>query len=374
MPIHSCQGGQHEEAVGVPAYFSMHCLPQCTLFLNFAKQSPFSNETMNLQKLKYVLHSGKQPKFLYYAKAYVKTHVPRFMLRPRVSRLDDIVECRPDLDYIARRVHYYAKASIYPDTSEEAWMQASYSIADTPRPRQKVYWLDTMEFARHFPQHLRWHLEAGDVDYVPSVPSIVKSRPICADNHNSVLMKLDKVRHFTFINDKMPWRQKADRVIFRGKVAGKQPRLHFMEQYYGHPRVDAGAIDCIRPEWVRPKMSLYGHLPFRYIMCIEGNDVASNLKWVMSSNSIAVMPRPTCETWFMEGMLVPGFHYIEVRPDFSDLIERLDYYSAHPDEAEAIVRHAHEWVEQFFDERRERLISLLVLRRYFRGVDSIGKE
>lgn len=55
------------------------------------------------------------------------------------------------------------------------------------------------------------------------------------------------------------------------------------------------------------------HLDYKFIMAIEGNDVASNLKWVMSSNSLAVMPRPTCETWFMEGTLIPDYHYIEVR-------------------------------------------------------------
>ena len=38
----------------------------------------------------------------------------------------------------------------------------------------------------------------------------------------------------------------------------------------------------------------------KFILCIEGNDVASNLKWVMSSNSVAVMPKPKFESWFME--------------------------------------------------------------------------
>lgn len=73
------------------------------------------------------------------------------------------------------------------------------------------------------------------------------------------------------------------------------------------------------------------HLDYKFIMAIEGNDVASNLKWVMSSNSLAVMPRPTCETWFMEGTLIPDYHYIEVKDDFSDLEEKLNYYIAHPE-------------------------------------------
>ena len=108
------------------------------------------------------------------------------------------------------------------------------------------------------------------------------------------------------------------------------------------------------------------HLDYKFIMALEGIDVASNLKWVMSSNSIAVMPRPTCETWFMEGTLIPNYHYIEIKPDFSDLEERLNYYIEHVDESLEIIRHAHEYVSQFKDKRRENLISLLVLDKYFK--------
>jgi spore maturation protein CgeB len=67
----------------------------------------------------------------------------------------------------------------------------------------------------------------------------------------------------------------------------------------------------------------------------------------------------------MEGTLKPNYHYIEVNDDFSNLEERLQYYIDHPDEAEAIIQHAHEYVDQFKDEEREKLISLLVLKKYF---------
>ena len=215
---------------------------------------------------------------------------------------------------------------------------------------------------------MRWHLEEGDVDYVPQVPSIVKSRPIAGDNSRSTILKLDLVRHFIFVNDHTSWRDKQDRVVFRGKVSGKAPRIAFLQRWAQSPRVDAGSVDREQSQYSRPKLTLRDHLRFRYIMAIEGNDVASNLKWVMSSNSIAVMPRPTCETWFMEGRLKPDYHYIEVKPDFSDLEQRLDYYSSHPDQAQAIIAHAHEWVAQFRNARRERLIALLVLRKYFDAV------
>ena len=114
------------------------------------------------------------------------------------------------------------------------------------------------------------------------------------------------------------------------------------------------------------KKTIRQHLDYKFIMALEGNDVASNLKWVMSSNSLAVMPRPTCETWFMEGRLRPGYHYVEVRDDFADLEEKLRHYCDHSDEAEAILRHAHEYVAQFRDRRREELIQLMVMEQYFR--------
>ena len=69
---------------------------------------------------------------------------------------------------------------------------------------------------------------------------------------------------------------------------------------------------------------------------------------------------------FMEGTLIPNYHYIEIKPDFSDLEERLQYYMAHTDEAQAIIEHAHEYIEQFKNKKREQLISLLVLEKYFK--------
>ncbi len=94
-------------------------------------------------------------------------------------------------------------------------------------------------------------------------------------------------------------------------------------------------------------MTINEHLAYKFIMALEGNDVASNLKCIMSSNSIAVMPRPKYETWFMEGTLIPDYHYIEVKPDYSDVEEKINYYIANPDKAEAIIEHAHAYVEGF---------------------------
>jgi spore maturation protein CgeB len=76
------------------------------------------------------------------------------------------------------------------------------------------------------------------------------------------------------------------------------------------------------------------------------------------------MPPPRYETWFMEGTLVPGYHYVQVKDDFSDLDSQIDYYLAHPDQAKAIIENANRYVAGFYNARQERLTALLVFDRY----------
>ena len=65
----------------------------------------------------------------------------------------------------------------------------------------------------------------------------------------------------------------------------------------------------------------------------------------------------------MEGKLIPNYHYIEIKPDYSDLPEKLQYYIDYPEEAKKIIQNAHVYVKQFQDKDREDLIHLLVLRK-----------
>lgn len=321
---------------------------------------------MKLHRFKYLLKNGKNPKYKYYINAYTKTYFPHVLLRPWLDgKLKDL-DKRDDKDYILSRVAYYNKLATDCAIDQETWKKAALPVRSQKRTHPSVYFLDTMEYARWFPKHLKYAMLPGDITEVPEIPMIVKSRPIEGDNRNSVVMKLDKVRHFVFLNDHVEFEEKKDMAIFRGGIKSNKNRWEFLEKYFSHPKVDAASTDDARPEWKGRLLTLRDHLQYKFILSLEGNDVASNLKWIMSSNSVAVMPRPTYETWFMEGTLIPDYHYIEIKPDFSDLIEKMDYYIAHPDEAKAIIRHANEYVAQFKDKKREDLISLLVLDKYFR--------
>jgi len=234
---------------------------------------------------------------------------------------------------------------------------------------RKVYFFDLYEFSRYFDQSLKGNYLFGDIVHIPDEPSLVKSRPISVDNENSVVLKWDKIRHFTYIKkDKYKFSDKKNVLIGRGKVHPSQPhRGKFMEMYHNHPMCNVGKVNNhqLNPEWNKERITIDEHLKYKFILSLEGNDVASNLKWVMSSNSLAVMPKPKYETWFMEGTLIPDYHYVLINDDYSNLEEKLNYYINNSDKAEQIIKNANEYVAQFKNKPLEDLISLLVLNKYF---------
>ncbi|MGL5980516.1 MAG: glycosyl transferase family 90 [Phocaeicola sp.] len=318
-----------------------------------------------MMKIKGSLLSGKNSKFRYYVKNSVKLLLPNFLFRIQRENWLKSVEKRKDITQIWERVNYYCKLT----TDENLPMAQSHPIGKLRlKGHKSVYFFDSYEYLRYFPKKLRWCYKFGDVRDIPPTPTIVKSRELVADNANSVLLNMDKVRHFTFLQDSKKFQEKKNSVIFRGDILDKQNRITFMNRWFDDADCDLGDVSKypINEKWKAAKISLYDHLDYKFIIALEGNDVASNLKWVMSSNSLAIMPRPTCETWFMEGRLIPNYHYVEIKSDFSDLKEKMNYYINHPDEALQIISNAHEWVEQFQDKKREKIISLLVLDKYFK--------
>jgi len=311
---------------------------------------------ISLGKYKY-----RNSKIYYYVKNYLKLLAPAIFPQPSAEQLLARLTDR-DLEGIEERVHYYNQC----DTPFQL-DQAEQTIQEfTGNRRRTVYFLDSVHFLRRFDPAFRVAYEFGDVTTVPEVPSIVKSRPIAGDIRNSVVLKLEKRRHFFFLKQDRPFEQKKGMLVWRG--AADQPhRQRMVQQYFDHPLCDIGQTNRPKQDvpWQKDFMSIGKQLTYKYILSIEGFDVATGLKWLLSSNSLCMMVKPTYETWFMEGRLVPGKHYVLIQDDYSDLAEKIEYYNRHPDEALEIIQHAHQYVEQFKHPLREDAISMLVLEKYF---------
>lgn len=299
---------------------------------------------------------------IYYIRAIFRELFPDFLCRIQLkSRLKS--QTRFDIEYIQKRVNYYNKLENYKHP-----LQSLPKLNEFKIPKKiRAYYFDSYEYIRFFSKNLRAAFLPGDITYVPDFPTIVKSRPIGGQNANSVLLNLDKIRHFIYVTDKKTFISKKGMLVGRGAVT--QPhRKRFLEIYFNHPLCNVGQVnkDHLGDKYLVEKMTIDEQLDYKFILSLEGNDVATNLKWIMSSNSLAVMPYPKYETWFMEGTLIPNYHYVSIKDDYSDLEERLNYYIEHTDQALEIVRNANEYVRQFRNKRREDVISLLVLDKYFR--------
>ncbi len=322
---------------------------------------------MGLRDWKRMNFKHKNNKLAFYVSGY-------FVMYFRTSYKSKLLEKKLksigkyDQKYIDQRVSYYNKLNNPFQLKQYTFLKDLKLDKNT-----KTYYLDFFKFVRYFPPQSKLRYEFGDITHIPQEPSVLKSRPVCQGNENSVLFNLNKIRHFLFISDNISYNQKKDMMVWRGKVKDTSmlQRAEFFSVHFKNGMCNIGAVNTNITEktWIKPRLTIEEQLQYKFILSIEGNDVATNLKWIMSSNSIAVMTKPKYETWFMEGTLIPDFHYIQIKDDYSDLNEKLNYYIKNPDKSEEIKRNANKYVEQFKDKKREKLISLLVLKKYFEIVN-----
>jgi hypothetical protein len=293
----------------------------------------------------------------YYARNVLLDTAPQALFRRRLAgRLE---QARLSDDAARRRLNYYNKL-------QDAFTPspAAVRLDDLP-PTPTMYYYDLREFARYFDPALLVDVEFGDVNDVPKVPTLVKDRPIRADDGNAVIMKFNQFRHFHMPADAIPFADKRPEVVWRGDLNNPK-RTRFLDAVRDLPLCDAGSHKSYAPaEYSKPFLSISQQLRYRYIVSIEGNDVATNLKWILNSNSLCLTPLPTYETWFAEKQLEANVHYVPLDPDFADITDKVRYFEKHPAEAQRIIAAANAYCRQFFDERNEQAISLLVLYKYF---------
>lgn len=283
----------------------------------------------------------------------------RMMLKRKISSLSP-----SELAEAQSRARYYARVPEGTPVGEGSIAIKDFKYPFGQKKKFSAYFFDLYKITRYFPLQCRIKYLFGDVNTETDSPTLTKSRPIAQGHTMNVVMRLNQLRHFKFVNDTTPFADKIDRLIFRNEVREQPHRSKFISMYFGHPMCDIGQInECAEhPEYQKPYMPIDEQLKYKFICCIEGHDVATNLKWVMSSQSIAVMPKPKMESWYMEGQLVGDYHYIQIKDDYSDLEEKLHFYISHPEKAQEIIKHAHEWVHRFRNPKTELATSLLTLQ------------
>jgi len=303
----------------------------------------------------------KFKKIRFYIRGGLRYATPDVFFRRRLPGILRTID-RYDRAELVDRVNYYLKEDQPIELSDDAITRRELPF------KHSFYFFDLQDILCYFPSSFRFNFIFGDVNYTPPVHSFVKSRPVGDSNRQGVLLKLNRVRHYPRIEDSLAFRDKKDMAVWRG-VPNHPRRVEFLERFHNHPLCDVGFagqnIDATIAHLTTSRMDISQQLTYKFALSIEGNDVATNLKWITQSNSLCLMTKPRNETWFMEGRLIPSVHYVEIKNDYSDLEEKIEHYISRPDEAEAIIENAKQYVANFFNTPKERLLSVLVAMKYF---------
>lgn len=311
-------------------------------------------------------------KLVYYLTGHLKSLYPKKFLLLDIEKLQKSIKDFDEFEMNRRLDYYYKSSSIFSlisnTSSKYKFDEWHLSMIKDISKKHGVYYLDLIEYARFFPENYMIAYLFGDITNVPNIPSVTKSRPI-SNNDNSILLKFDKVRHFYFVDNDIPFDKKNNKLVWRGAVF--QPhRIKFMEKFFNKSSIiDVGDFNKSKnyhnDQWRAPHMSITEQLQNKFILSIEGNDVATSTKWIMSSNSLCFMIKPKFETWFMEGGLIPNYHYVLIRDDYSDLEEKINYYIVNNEEAKSIIYNANNYISQFKNKKTEDWLHLKILERYF---------
>lgn len=314
----------------------------------------------------------KNNKFFYFSLNFARQFVPRIYFRALLySKLPTLK--KHNISSILERVNYYNKLNEFHCIPVERQILADFRL----KKKLESYFFDTFEYTQYFSDRMKLDYSFSDICTAPPIPAIVKNRPIGDKNTYGLLLNLDNKKYYKAITDNNPYEEKKNMLVGRMQIQHSL-RLQFMDRYFDHHLCDVGLVHkkACDNKYLKNNLSVDEQLKYKFILCVEGNDADLPLSWIMNSNSVAVMPRPKFETWFMEGKLVPNVHYIEIMNDYSDLEQKLKHYIEHPQEAIAIIQNAKAYVAQFKNKKQENLISLLVLEKYcfFTGQKELNKH
>ena len=192
------------------------------------------------------------------------------------------------------------------------------------------------------------------------------------------------IGHGGWVDDALQFEDKKPMVYWRGAISGSRwpdpfrrigalsmntaSNLEEMAQHYSRIKAvllskASAAFDMklTGPGDIRDKMPWLGELgvvgdvvrpsqqlEHKYILCLNGNDVASNLYWVLPSQSVAFKEDCSYEV-LPDFFLKPWVHYVPIASGLTDLKEKFDYCQANPGLCKTIIENANQAYTEMID-------------------------
>jgi hypothetical protein len=230
-------------------------------------------------------------------------------------------------------------------------------------------------------------------------PTLTKSVGITNEKRQRYVLNLNVPRHWGHIpvvrNHDIEHDAKHSKLIWRGATTGSfhiasthsLTRSNLALNFDKFGEHDLGfteivqlneAISRVPPAklktMLREAVSVQEQLKYKYLLSLEGNDVASGLKWMLYSNSTVLMPHPTCETWACESQLKPYVHYVPLEDDLSDLNDKVMWCRDNPIDVNYIAACGKAYISEFMDpETEDKLASSILMKACASGRIEIEK-
>ncbi|KAL7457630.1 hypothetical protein ACHAWC_009225 [Mediolabrus comicus] len=194
---------------------------------------------------------------------------------------------------------------------------------------------------------------------ISKYPMFAKVRMICNDvkackkmRVEPILLPLNRKRHygiaFTVPENDLAHEKKIAKAVWRGQYGKTHDtikdtndiKFSLVSRHLNSTIVDVKFSKHTKgapQDMIGSYMDVEEQLKYKYIISIEGNDVSSGLKWMLLSNSVVLMPKPTWESWAMEARLEPFVHYLPLKSDMSNVEEMIQWAEEYPEKTRIIA-------------------------------------
>lgn len=188
-------------------------------------------------------------------------------------------------------------------------------------------------------------------------------------------------------NEMHPWEKKEAKTFWRGSTTGGYSTLANWDQIaraklvllsLAHPEaIDArfnSVVQCDPevPQLMKAKgmvsksVTRPDHLKFKYLVDVDGNSCSyERYFWLLLSNSVVLKQMTPNVQWYY-GALEPYKHFVPVKEDLSDLLEKIEWAKTHDLEAKLIAEEASQFVRDNLGPEDTALYLYLLLKEYAR--------
>ncbi|AYV75505.1 MAG: lipopolysaccharide protein [Terrestrivirus sp.] len=221
----------------------------------------------------------------------------------------------------------------------------------------------------------------GDDTFSITDVNFCKARQIGDDKKKC--LHLNTYRHFNSENlsiahnDNILFENKIPKAIWRGATTKCKSRFDLIDLWANNNKyIDVGFSEV--NDESAPKYEVKNILPvsemikYKYLLVLEGNDVASSFVWSFLTNSIVIMPKPKYEMITGQGQVISGYHYIEIKDDTTDLEEKIIWCESHIDECKQIIENKKKFINDLLDNDLYETSARLIENNIVPYIDKYG--